>query len=213
MAEVFGVAVPGSDACGVGAGDVTGLVLAGGLGRRMAPEAGGVDKGLLPLDGTPLAAHVLERLRPQVTELRISANDNIERYRALGAPAIRDALPGRPGPLAGIHAGLIDCTTTWLAVVPCDAPFVPADLVGRLYAAVTRDGARVAAARCEGRTHWTHLLVNRSLRASLESFIEEGGRRVQEWCAAQGCAFADFPDASAFANLNTRADLGLHASR
>lgn len=125
---------------------VTGLVLAGGRGSRM----GGVDKGLLEWHGAPVAQQVLERLRPQVSTLLISANRNLDRYRAMGVPVLTDdpagitsanggaasasteTAPRFDGPLAGVLAGLRACTTPWLACVPCDAPLFPHDLVARL---------------------------------------------------------------------------------
>ena len=86
----------------IAARDITGLVLAGGQGRRM----GMIDKGLVELDGKPLVAHVLARLAPQVGALIVNANRNVERYAALGHPVVGDAIGGYAGPLAGLHAGL-----------------------------------------------------------------------------------------------------------
>ena len=119
----------------IAARDITGLVLAGGQGTRM----GGADKGLLPLAGRSLAWHALERLRPQVGSLAISANRNLQDYRALGVPVWPDLETGGaafPGPLGGMLAGLSACPTEWLMVVPCDAPFFPQDLVARLAAGI-----------------------------------------------------------------------------
>lgn len=188
-------------------------MLAGGLGRRMAAGRDEVDKGLVELDGLPLAAHVAARLAPQVDTLRISANRNRDRYRALGFETVGDLLPGQPGPLAGIHAALENMQVDWLAAAPCDAPRVPADLVERLRAAAREAHARVAVARSGGRAHWTHLLLHRDLRGAIESFLLEGGRPVRDWCARQRCAFADFEDEDAFFNVNTPADLVRIASR
>ena len=112
-------------------GDITGLILAGGMGRRM----GGADKGLLLLHGRPLAALSLERLRPQVGSLFISANRNLDIYAALGPEVLPYLLPDYPGPLAGIHAALSRIETPWLATCPCDSPYLPSDLVERLTAA------------------------------------------------------------------------------
>ncbi len=120
----------------IAARDITGLVLAGGQDTRME----GVDKGLLPLAGRPLAWHALERLRPQVGTLAISANRNLQDYRGLGVPVWPDLEMGRaafPGPLGGVLAGLSACPTEWLMVVPCDASFFPQDLVARLAAGIT----------------------------------------------------------------------------
>jgi molybdopterin-guanine dinucleotide biosynthesis protein A len=108
--------------------DITGLVLAGGRGSRM----GGVDKGLQPHRGMPLAMHALLRLAPQVGEVMINANRNLSAYESMGAAVWPDALPDHPGPLAGFLAGLEHCPTPYLTTVPCDSPLFPTDLVARL---------------------------------------------------------------------------------
>src|SRR5258708_22382944 len=107
---------------------VTGMVLAGGLGRRM----GGVDKGLQPLHGKPMVAEVLARLAPQVSEIVINANQNREAYAKFGHRVVADDIAGFAGPLAGLHAGLKAAAHALVVTVPCDSPFLPADLVFRL---------------------------------------------------------------------------------
>src|SRR4051794_25057924 len=112
-------------------GRVTGLVLAGGQGRRM----GAVDKGLQPLHGRPLVAHVIERLAPQVATIVVSANRHLDRYARFGHRVVTDevadevagAVARDAGPLAGLYAGLVACDTAFLVVAPCDAPFLPLD--------------------------------------------------------------------------------------
>ena len=116
--------------------DITGLILAGGRGSRM----GGVDKGLQIHRGRPLAAHALERLRPQVGRLMVNANRNLETYRAMGVPVWPDEVPDYPGPLAGMLAGLAHCETALMATVPCDTPNFPLDLVARLASGLERAG-------------------------------------------------------------------------
>ncbi|MGE5945425.1 MAG: molybdenum cofactor guanylyltransferase MobA, partial [Betaproteobacteria bacterium] len=116
---------------------VTGVVLAGGMGRRM----GGVDKGLLELRGRPLAAWVVDRLRPQVDHLLINANQNRERYAEFGCPVVADEIPDFAGPLAGLHAALSAATTPLVATAPCDSPFLPETLVSRLFSALTAAAA------------------------------------------------------------------------
>ena len=117
--------------------DVTGIVLAGGMGRRM----GGVDKGLVPLAGRPLVAHVLERLAPQAGAIIVNANQNRDRYAAYGHPVVADEVGGFAGPLAGLHAGMTAATTPYVVTVPCDSPFLPGDLVARLAAGLERERA------------------------------------------------------------------------
>lgn len=183
--------------------EVTGLVLAGGLARRM----GGQDKGLQPFRGRPLVAHVIERLAPQVAGLIVNANRNIESYAALGHPVVRDVLEDFPGPLAGLHAGLIACPTPLMVAVPCDTPFLPEDLVARLTEGLTSSGGRLAVARTPTQPHSLFLLCERELAAELESYLSSGGRKVEAWCALMGATPVEFADEAAFANLNTLTEL------
>ena len=123
---------------------VTGLILAGGRGTRM----GRVDKGLQPFQGSTLAAHVLQRLAPQVATVVVNANRNLPQYQALdGVSAVLpDAMGGYEGPLAGLQTGLQHCTTELLLTAPCDSPFLPADLAERLYASMQAGDADLAVA-------------------------------------------------------------------
>ncbi len=183
--------------------DVTGVVLAGGEGRRM----GGADKGLQLLDGVPLARRALERLRPQVADLLVSANRNLALYERFGAPVVPDALPGFPGPLAGLLAAMEKARTGFVASVPCDTPDFPGDLVARLRASVAA-GAPAAFVRAGGRSHPVFCLAPRAFAPSLRAHLEGGGRRVQEWLRGVGAVEVDFgPDPAPFANLNTVEDL------
>ena len=123
-------------------GDITGLVLAGGRGSRM----GGVDKGLQPHLGMPLAMHALLRLSPQVGEMMINANRNLAAYESMGVPVWPDTLSDYPGPLAGFLTGLERCATPYLATVPCDSPLFPEDLVARLADRLDGEDAEIAIA-------------------------------------------------------------------
>ncbi len=188
--------------------EITGLVLAGGLGRRM----GGVDKGLLIHAGTPLAQHALERLAPQVGAVALSANRNLADYWAIGAPVWPDRLQDRPGPLAGLLTGLERSATRYVVTVPCDAPFFPTDLVARLAAALMSASADVAVAVVvdaagERTVQPVFCLSKTSLASDLNDFLACGGRRVGEWIARQRHAEAVFTDPDAFVNLNTPDDL------
>jgi molybdopterin-guanine dinucleotide biosynthesis protein A len=187
--------------------DITGLILAGGRGSRMNDN----DKGLQLLQGSTLAEHVLERLRPQVGSVCISANRNLEQYRSLGVPVFGDDFPGYAGPLAGIHAGLSHCAAPWLACAPCDSPALPKDLVARLAQAMTQSGADAAfAASGSGVTHRTHpvfCLLRASLLPHLHAYLESGGRKVSTWLAMLKSAEVHFADAAAFHNINSLAEL------
>ena len=184
---------------------ITGVILAGGRGRRM----GGVDKGLLELRGRPLVAWVAERLAPQVDELLISANRNGERYATLGKRVVGDRIPGFAGPLAGLHAALEAAAHPLVVTVPCDSPFLPADLVSRLLSGLTATGADVAVARSGGRAHPVFCLCWRDLLPQLAAYLASGERRMAGWQATLKVAEIAFDDeAEAFANVNTRDELG-----
>jgi molybdopterin-guanine dinucleotide biosynthesis protein A len=191
-----------------GRADVTGIVLAGGQGRRM----GGVDKGWVELAGEPMIVHVLRRLAPQVGDVVINANQNIDRYRALGHPVFADTVGGFAGPLAGLHAGLAHATQDLVVTVPCDSPFLPPDLVARLHAALVARDARLAVAKTFDQPHPVFALVRRDVLPSLAAFLEGGGRKIDAWYAALDVVEVPFDDeAEAFRNINTADELAAAA--
>ncbi len=183
---------------------LTALILAGGRGRRL----GGIDKGLLEIGGHPLIAWTLAALEPQTGAILISANRNLDRYRSLGYPVVTDPLPEHPGPLAGILAGLRAALTPWVLVVPCDAPCLPPDLAVRLTKALAEQGGDLALVHDGQRIQWLHALLPVMLADDLAEYLEQGGRRAEDWFRCHSLALADCTDqAAAFANLNTPADL------
>jgi molybdopterin-guanine dinucleotide biosynthesis protein A len=182
---------------------LTGLVLAGGMGRRM----GGVDKALVPLDGRPLLAHVIERLRPQVSQLLVNANGDPARFAGFGDRVIADVVGDHPGPLAGLHAGLTHTKHPWVLSVPCDAPRLPLDLGARLTRAIQDSGAEIAVARAGGRVHPVFGLLSASLADPLRDYLDGGGRAVLGWIETRRSVVVDFDDADAFTNVNTAEDL------
>jgi molybdopterin-guanine dinucleotide biosynthesis protein A len=189
--------------------DVTGIVLAGGQGRRM----GGVDKGLVELAGKPMIAHVLERFAPQVAAVLINANQNAERYAAFGHPVVADEVDGFAGPLAGLHAGLSVARTRFVATVPCDSPFLPADLVTRLMAALVENDAQLAVARTFAQPHPVFCAVRRDVLPHLAAFLAGGGRKIDAWYATLAVAEVGFDDeADAFRNINTSDELAQAAA-
>lgn len=178
---------------------ITGLVLAGGLGRRM----GGEDKGLVTLAGRPMVAHVLSALRPQVGPLLVNANRNQERYESFGHPVFADEIDGHQGPLAGVLTALRHCTTGLLVTAPCDAPLVAPDLVARLYAALDAAGADLAVASDGERQQPVFLLLRATLAPSLEAYLDGGGRKIDAWFGQLRVAVADFSDEpDTFVNVN-----------
>ena len=167
---------------------------------------GGVDKGLVMLDGRPMAAHVLERLDPQVAEVLINANQNAERYAALGRPVVPDAVGGFAGPLAGLHAGLCRATRDHVVTVPCDSPFLPLDLVIRLSSSLK--GNDLAVAKTGTQPHPVFALVHRHCLESLEAFLAQGGRKLDAWYKSLKVVEVSFDDeADAFRNINTLEEL------
>ncbi|MGE5739153.1 MAG: molybdenum cofactor guanylyltransferase MobA [Betaproteobacteria bacterium] len=184
--------------------DITGIVLAGGQGRRM----GSVDKGLVELDGRALVAHVIDRLGPQVAALVINANQNRDRYAAFGHAVVADAIGGFAGPLAGLHAGLSAATTPYVVTSPCDSPFLPHDLVERLAAAFDQTPLDLAVARTFEQPHPVFSLVKRGVLPHLEAFLRAGGRKIDAWYRTLRVAEVSFDDeADAFRNINTAAEL------
>jgi molybdopterin-guanine dinucleotide biosynthesis protein A len=180
--------------------DITGVILAGGRGRRM----GGVDKGLQDLQGRPMVQWVLERISPQVDNVLINANRNLARYAAFGCPVLPDTIPDFAGPLAGLHAALAQATTPLILTVPCDSPFLPVDLVPRLHAALMADQAELAVARAGGTVHRAFCLARRELLPKLDAFLAAGERKVGLWHASLNVVEVDFDDeAEAFDNINT----------
>lgn len=180
--------------------DITGVILAGGLARRM----GGQDKGLIELAGRPMAAWILDRLAPQVHGVIINANRNLQDYGRLGVPVVPDTLPDFSGPLAGMAAALACADTPWIVTVPCDGPFVPSDLVDRLVRARDEQQAELAVAHDGERLQPVFALIPATLRTSLEAFLAEGGRKIDAWYARHRMARADFSDRrDTFVNVNT----------
>jgi len=184
--------------------EITGVILAGGQGRRM----GTVDKGLRELRGKAMAAWVIERFAPQVDEVLINANQNLDVYARFGYRVIPDEIGGFAGPLAGLQRGLSEASHPLVATSPCDTPFLPADLVTRLYAALEADAAQLAVARTGDQPHPVFCICRRDLLPHLTAFLQQGGRKIDAWYATLKVvevAFDDQPDA--FSNINTPEEL------
>lgn len=196
--------------------EITGLILAGGASSRMGEKT--IDKGLLKLGDQPLISYVLNRLKPQVNNIAISANRYLETYQAFGKPVWEDIkYPGWetfPGPLAGILTGLKNCNTAWLVSVPCDSPFVPLDLVEQLYNNAIKSDKKIAIActltpdTLQIKDHPVFALVHCSLQESLYEYLVGGDRKILLWMEQIGFTRVLFDDAQAFvANINTLDDL------
>ena len=144
----------------------------------------------------------------------INANQNLDRYRALGYPVIPDAVGGFAGPLAGLHAGMTHASGEFVVTVPCDSPFLPMDLVVRLRAGLDRERAQLAVAKTFDQPHPVFALVRRDLLPNLAAFLEGGGRKIDAWYAALSFAEVAFDDeADAFRNINTADELSAAAAK
>jgi molybdenum cofactor guanylyltransferase len=183
---------------------ITGVVLAGGRGRRM----GGRDKGLLELAGRPLIEHVLQALAPQVGAMLISANRHRQTYARYGHPVVSDQLGGFQGPLAGIAAAMAVAPTPWILTLPCDTPTPHPQLATRLAAALWGAGTPALAVAHDGtRLQPVHALIPVGLSESLGAYLASGGRSINGWYARHPLAQADFSDRPAcFRGINTYAD-------
>jgi len=183
---------------------ITGVILAGGQGRRM----GGVDKGLRGLRGKPMVAWVLERLVPQVDEVLINANQNLDIYAQFGQRVIADQIAGYAGPLAGLHCGLSAASHSLIATAPCDSPFLPADLVARLKNALETQKAQLAVAKTGTQAHPVFCLCRREVLPHLTQFLADGGRKIDAWYATLHVIEVAFDDETeAFSNINTAEEL------
>jgi molybdenum cofactor guanylyltransferase len=188
-----------------------GLVLAGGLARRM----GGGDKALLPICGETILDRVLARIGPQCAVVILNANGDPARFARFGLPVIADDIPDFAGPLAGILAGLDWAAANapgieWIVSVPGDCPFVPRDLVTRLHAARTEQAKPLACAKSGDWRHPVAGLWQIALRADLRrALLDEGLHKIEVWTARHGVAIAEWADkpVDPFFNVNRPEDL------
>jgi len=182
--------------------NITGLILAGGAGRRV----GGQDKGLLPWHGKPLVSHVSERLAMQTGQLLISCNRNLEAYQKLGFPTLEDSRSGFQGPLAGIEAARDYVKTDYLAVVACDTPSLPEDLIMRLcvpFSDTTTAEPQITYAHDGQREQYLFSVIDTRCLKNLTEFLERGERAVHYWYKQNPHTVVDFSDRhNAFQNYN-----------
>lgn len=191
--------------------DIAGVILAGGLARRM----GGGDKCLLKVDGRPLLTHVIERLQPQVRALALNANGDPARFAPFKLPVIADVVPDFAGPLAGILTGMVwvrdnhpQCR--WLVTAAGDTPFMPRDLVEQLGKAAEQEDAPLAVAQSDGRRHPVFGLWSLGLLDDLKkAVVDEGVRKIVAWTDRYPLARADFSAEpfDPFFNINRDEDL------
>ncbi len=200
------------DPASPGAADgVAGVLLAGGRATRM----GGGDKSLHSLAGRPILAHVIERVRPQVSVLLLNANGDPARFQGFGLPVEGDVIEDFAGPLAGILTGLEWAGAhapgcRWVASFPTDAPFLPEDLVRRMVAAVGAEDAHIGCAASGGRTHPVVALWPVGLAGDLSrAMTEDGVRKIDRWTARYRVAYVEYAaePVDPFFNVNRPGDL------
>ena len=178
---------------------INGIILAGGKARRM----GGTDKGLSLLQGQPMVLHVIERLKPQLTSLLISANRNREQYRQFNYPVVNDGDDLFLGPLAGIASAIQVTEPPLVLITPCDTPLLPTDLVSRLHETLNQSDSTIAVAHDGERLQQLCFLAQRSILDSIIQQLKQDQRRVQRWINSLNPAICTFDDPLAFSNINT----------
>ncbi|XKM13524.1 molybdenum cofactor guanylyltransferase MobA [Orbaceae bacterium ac157xtp] len=181
---------------------ITAIILAGGKSSRMQYN----DKGLLLLKCKPLFKHVIDKIKPQVNEIIINCNQNETQYSLAGYPIIKDELPGFLGPLAGIYSGLVASNTQWNLIVSCDTPFLPADLVSKLFTIIGHANAGYVVEK--EKSHPTVLLINKNQIVNIKDALEKGERKLLIYLKkinAKPIKFYNQKDS--FVNINTPEDL------
>lgn len=186
------------------ADNITGIILAGGQARRM----GGQDKGLIQLAGKPMIEYVLNAIEPQVDSIIINANRNQTTYEKYGFPVIADQIDGYCGPLAGMASGLQAAKTAFVVTAPCDSPFIPDDLVHKLFSTLQNEDAEICTAHANGRLQPVFTLMKSELFPSMLEYLNNGERKIDKWFEKHHLAIADFSkQADIFININSTDDL------
>ncbi|MGR9105919.1 MAG: molybdenum cofactor guanylyltransferase MobA [Gammaproteobacteria bacterium] len=183
---------------------ITGVVLAGGMARRM----GGGDKGLIPCAGKPLIEYSLTAIRQVVDTVIINANRNEDKYREYGWPVIADHSASFDGPLAGILSAMGHSKSDYLLTVPCDCPLLDSAILARMVAALESQPVDCLVADDGERLHPVVLLLDCGLRDHLAAYLDSGGRKIDRWFMQHRWKSVDFSDRpGVFRNINTPAEL------
>ena len=176
------------------------IILAGGRGKRLDNR----DKGLVEFRHKPMIEHVIDRIQPQVDDIVISVNRNIETYRNYSPIVIEDGTTDYSGPLSGIASALPACHHDYALVVACDMPLLPMDLLVQLAAGMNQHNISIA--RVEQHLQLV-LLIHRSLLDSLQQTLAEQKHKLMQWVTSHNPAIIDFTDTRAFSNINSHEDL------
>ncbi|MGD8933172.1 MAG: molybdenum cofactor guanylyltransferase MobA [Gammaproteobacteria bacterium] len=175
--------------------DISCIILAGGKGRRM----GGADKGLVQFKGRLLIAHVIENIAPQVDDIVISANRNLDQYKKLGYAVYADQSDDFDGPLAGIASTLPHCQHDWVLIIPCDMPSLPANLVASMVKAAA--SARLVVINAGGK-HQLVFLLHRDLLGSIMHYLDSNEHSVMQWVDSVDHQKLDMAINNSFLNIN-----------
>ena len=194
---------------------ISGLILAGGLGRRMSSAGQSTDKGLTLFKDKTMVAHVIERLAPQLSgSLLINCNQNALAYQTIapaGSTMVPDQIEGFAGPLAGLEAGLTAAMlidgNEWLVTAPCDTPFLPLNLVEQFVYHANAKQVDLLVARDKTQVHPVFMMVHQSVLPNLRAYLASGERKVDRWYCALKHTAVTFEDAHAFSNINTPLEL------
>ncbi|OED35363.1 molybdenum cofactor guanylyltransferase [Chromatiales bacterium (ex Bugula neritina AB1)] len=183
-----------------GAEMITGVILAGGMGRRM----NGVDKGLIQLHGRDLISYVIDALEPNVNRIIVNANRNLDAYEKYGVSVIKDSIEGYQGPLAGVEAGMAAATTPWIYTCPCDSPLQSTGLLPWMWRELSGTTADIGLAFDGQRTHPVFSLVKTGLLQSLRDYLGSGERKIDRWFAQHELIKIDCSQyVNSFININT----------
>ncbi len=188
----------------ISAKNVTAVILAGGMGRRM----GGQDKGLVKYKNGTLIEHVIAGISQQTDNILINANRNIEVYSQFGYPIVEDSLSDFQGPLAGFYSAMAVANTDYILTLPCDGPFVVDNYLSSMINAINSTDSEMAIASDGERMQPVYALLPVNLRASLEQFLKDGERKIDRWYKEHQYTLVEF-DATTrlFTNINTPEDI------
>ncbi|MEQ1485066.1 molybdenum cofactor guanylyltransferase MobA [Methyloglobulus sp.] len=183
---------------------VIGVILAGGLARRMNNQ----DKGLIQFKGQPMVSYAIAAMNTVADQTIINANRNIPEYQAFGLPVISDQTDSFDGPLAGVLTAMMFAETGVLLVMPCDSPLVKADHLRKLLSARAETDADVAVAFDGERLHPVFLAIKVSLQPSLHDYLQSGQRKMDTWLEQQKIVKTDFSaEPGIFTNINSMTEL------
>ena len=189
---------------------VTGVILAGGLARRMNNQ----DKGLIDFKGQPMVSYAITAMNAVADQAIINANRNIAEYQAFGLPVVSDQTDSFDGPLAGVLTTMLFAETGVLLVMPCDTPLVKAAHLQKLLSILAEQDTDVAVAFDGERLHPVFLAIKVSLKTSLHAYLTSGHRKVANWLALQKMVKVDFSEEpEVFINVNTIEELSALAAQ